>query len=152
MAHLSDSIVQREAEALIRQRVADAVGKPLAPARVKLDSGASVEVDAMAPDGSVFGEIFARQGALKGGQRHKVAADALKLITLGRTRPSAELFLAFADEQAAAYASKGTWLSEALVLWNVKVLVVDLDETVRDGIRAAQLRQVMVNPTASDTT
>jgi hypothetical protein len=133
MAHLSDSTVQQEAELLIRHRVAEHVGKAL-------------RVDGVAADESVFVEIFAHQGALKGGQRHKVATDALKLITIGRSRPDAELILAFGDD-AAAFATKGTWMSVALVAWGVKVVVVELDDSVRDDIQAAQVRQVMVNPT-----
>jgi hypothetical protein len=50
--------------------------------------------------------------------------------------------------QAAPYATKGTWMSEALATWGVKVLVVELDAEVREGIRAAQVRQQMVNPSA----
>lgn len=74
--------------------------------------------------------------------------DALKLITLGRSRPNAQLIIAFADSGAAAYATKGTWISEALATWGVKVYVVGLEPAVHDGIRAAQARQVMANPTA----
>jgi len=149
MAHQSDSSAQQGAEPLIREKVAEYIGKPLTPKTLKLDGGTSVQVDGSTSDESVFLEIFARQGALKGGQRHKVATDALKLITLGRSRPDAQLIIAFGDAEAAAYATTGTWMSEALATWNVTVLVVELEDAVRDGIRAAQARQVMVNPTAS---
>ena len=40
-------------------------------------------------------------------------------------------------------------MSEALAAWRVKVVVVQLDDSVREGIRAAQVRQIMVNPTAA---
>jgi hypothetical protein len=148
MLHQSDATVQQQAEPLIRDKVAVHIGKPLAPAAVKLESGASVQVDGVAADESAFVEISAHQGALRGGQRHKVATDALKLITLGRSRPQAQLILAFADPAAAAFATKGTWMAEALASWAVTVLVVELADDVREGIRVAQVRQVMVNPTA----
>jgi len=144
----SDSSVQSDAETLIRAKVEEHVGKSLAPARLKLPSGAVVIVDGAAEDESVLVEIFARQGTLKGGQRRKVAQDALKLITLHRSRPDAQLILAFADEAAAAYATKGTWLAEALAMWGVAVLVVELDDETRAGIKAAQVKQIMVNPGA----
>jgi hypothetical protein len=149
MSHLSDSSVQQAAESLIRKQVAEYVGKPLTPMSVKLGTGAPVQVDGVAADESVFVEIFAHHGALKGGQRHKVATDALKLITVGRRRADAQLILAFADEAAAAFATKGTWMAQALATWGVKVLVVDLEADVRAGILAAQARQVMVNPEAA---
>jgi hypothetical protein len=148
MPHQSDSSAQRNAEPLIRGKVAEHVGKSLSPATLGLDGGALVQVDGAADDESVLVEIFAHQGPLKGGQRHKVAQDALKLITLGRSRPGAQLILAFADEGAAAYASKGTWVAEALSGWGISVLVVELDQAVRAGIRDAQVRQEMVNPGA----
>lgn len=147
--HESDSGVQRDAEVLILDAVAKYVDMALAPRIVRFDSGATVQVDGAPSDESLFVEIFARQGALKSGQRKKVSQDALKLVTLGRSRPSARLILAFADEQAAAYASKGTWLSEALRTWGVEVLVVELEQTVRARIREAQVQQQMVNPAAS---
>jgi hypothetical protein len=146
--HQSDSSEQRAAEDLIRAKVAAFLGKDLQPRTMALESGARVQVDAASDDESVFVEIFARQGALKGGQRHKVATDALKLITIGRSRPGADLVIAFADEQAAAYATKGTWMAEALTSWGVRVVVVELDEGARAGLRAAQVRQQMVNPAA----
>jgi hypothetical protein len=37
--------------------------------------GASVDVDGVAEDGSVLVEVFAHQGPLKGGRRHKIATD-----------------------------------------------------------------------------
>jgi hypothetical protein len=110
---------------------------------------ASVNVDGVDADRSVFVEIFARQGALKGGQIGKVARDALKLITLRKSHPGARLLIAFADGSAAAYATTGTWISHALETWEVEVVVVELDDATRDGILAAQARQTMINPSAA---
>lgn len=59
------------------------VGVELTPRSLRLGGGARVDVDGVAPDESVFVEIFAHQGRLKGAQFHKVARDALKLITPG---------------------------------------------------------------------
>lgn len=143
--HRSDSAVQRRAEEVIRYQLAALVGKDLAPRIVTFDTGAPVQVDAVAADESVLGEIFARQGKLKGGQQKKVAIDTLKLITLGRSRPSAELILAFADKEAAAYALGKGWLAEALTTWRVRVVVIEIDDILRDEIRAAQARQEMRN-------
>jgi hypothetical protein len=155
MAHQSDSHEQRSAEPLIRERVSLAVGVELTPRSLQLDGGARVEVDGVAPDESVLVEIFAHQGRLKGAQFHKVARDALKLITLRRSRSSSRLIIAFGDPDAAACVSAGSWLSEALRTWEIEVVLVDLDDEVRTDLRAAQVRQIMVNPSgppASDMT
>jgi len=146
MAHRSDSLIQREAESLIRHKVAAVIGRQLEPATVSLDTGASVQVDGVAADESVLVEIFAHHGKLKPGQQKKVALDAFKLVTLGRSRPDAQLVLAFADDDAAAYALGKGWLSEALTSWGVEVVVIDLDEEAREKIRAAQDLQEMRNP------
>jgi hypothetical protein len=148
MAHQSDSAIQREAQELVSKQIEERVGKKLSEQTIHLDGGASVRVDGVDLDESVLVEIFAHHGPLKGGQKHKVATDALKLITLGRSRPDAELILAFADEEAAAFATKGTWMAEALAAWKVKVYVVELEGSASDGIRAAQARQEMINPEA----
>ncbi len=79
----SDSREQRAAEPLILRRVAEHLDRPLTPQTVKLASGAKVQVDGVAGDMSAFVEIFARHGALKGGQQKKVSHDALKNDRLG---------------------------------------------------------------------
>lgn len=146
VAHESDSHEQRCAEPLILAGVSAAVGVELNPRSLRLDGGARVDVDGVATDESVLVEIFAHQGPLKGGQLHKVARDALKLITLARRREQSRLIIAFGDSDAAACVSGTSWLAEALRVWRVEVLVVGLDHDVRAGLRAAQARQVMVNP------
>ncbi len=146
MAHQSDSLEQRTAEPLILAGVSKIVGVELAPRSLRLDAGARVDVDGVAPDESVFVEVFAHQGRLKGAQFHKVARDALKLITLGRSRAGSKLIIAFGDPDAAACVTGASWLSEALSSWKIEVLIIDLDDPVRAGLRDAQVRQVMVNP------
>jgi hypothetical protein len=131
---------------LILAGVAAEVEVALGPQSISLPDGAQVDVDGVADDHSVLVEVFARQGRLKGAQFHKVARDALKLITLGRVYPDARLILAFGDQEAANCVTAKSWLAEALRTWGVDVVVVELDDDVRDGLRAAQTRQVMVNP------
>ena len=146
VAHASDSLEQRTAEPLILAGLSKLVGVELAPRSLRLDGGARVDVDGAAADESVLVEIFAHQGRLKGAQFHKVARDALKLITLRRSRPSVRLIIAFGDPDAAGCVTGASWLAEALSAWEVEVLVVDLDDAVRAGLREAQVRQLMVNP------
>jgi hypothetical protein len=145
--HQSDSAEQRMAEPLILAGVARELGAiRLTPMTLTLEGGARVDVDGADEDQTTFVEIFARQGRLKGAQFHKVARDALKLITIARARPGATLAIGFGSPEAAACVTGNSWLSEALKTWGVHVIVVDLDEAVRDSILAAQARQIMVNP------
>jgi hypothetical protein len=141
----SNSEVQRRAEAVIRGRLAQTLNVPLEPRVITLAAGAPVHVDAVSPDGKQMAEIFARQGELKGGQQKKVAIDTLKLITIREEHPETELVLAFADKEAAAYATGGGWVAQALRTWNVSVEIVEIPQELRNEIRAAQGKQRMVN-------
>lgn len=137
--------MQRRAEEVIRSLLAGRLGVDLAPATIKLAAGAPVQVDAASADGRILAEIFARQGALKGGQQKKVAIDTLKLITVRHERPDTKLVIAFADPAAAAYATGGGWLAQALRTWRVDVEILDIPQHLREEILAAQAGQKMVN-------
>ncbi len=131
--HLSNSDEQRDAEPVILAGVAALLGVALEPRSLKLAGGARADVDGVAADESVFVEIFAHQGQLRGGQFHKVARDALKLITLGRARQPARLVIAFGDADAAACVTGTSWLAEALRTWSIEVVVIELDNEYETG-------------------
>jgi hypothetical protein len=151
-AHDSDSAPQRAAERLILDEVERAVGRSLSPTRLTLAGGASVDVDGVAEDQSVLVEVFAHQGALKGGQRHKIATDVLKLITIARERePKPRMVLAFAEPRLVEWSAGASWLAASIASWGVEVIVVEIHASVRSQIVAAQARQIMVNPAAPAT-
>lgn len=126
--------------------VGQQVGATVIPARVDFPGGSYANVDGVSEDPLVFVEVFAHQGPLKGGQRHKIAGDVLKLVTLGRAYPAARLVLALASHETARQVTNRGWLAEAVRTWGVEVVVVDLREDILQGLREAQARQVMVNP------
>lgn len=141
MAREGDSTEQNTAEPLILAGVEKALGMSLERRSLNLENGARVDVDGVAVDESVFVEIYAHQGPLNGGNKRKVAADALTLITIGRERPRSRLVLAFADAQVVAWATGRSWMAEALRASKIRVLAVELDEDIRALLRAAQARQ-----------
>jgi len=141
VVHQSDSSVQLAAEAKILELLQTTFGPGLKPDTIALDGTASVQVDAVSPNRTVFIEIFAHQGQLKGGQKRKIALDALKLITIGREHPDAELVIALADDAAAASLKSDSWLAVALRAWNVKVVVVALGDDTRAQLRDTQVQQ-----------
>lgn len=146
VTHPSSSHEQAAVEVLILEALGERLGAQVTPRRVDLPGGSYVNVDGVSDNPPVFVEVFAHQGALKGGQRHKVAGDVLKLATLGKAHSEARLVLAFADEIAATSVRNKGWLAEAVSTWGIEVVVVDLPAEVREGLNAAQLRQVMINP------
>ncbi len=107
MGHQSDSLEQRTAEPLILAGVSRMIGVELTPRSLRLQGGARADVDGAATDDSVLVEVFAHQGRLKGAQYHKVARDALKLITLGRSRAGSRLIIAFGDPGCRSLRDRG---------------------------------------------
>ncbi len=145
--HMSDSTVQRNAEAAIINSLAESLGTPgaLKPKRVAVPGGAFVELDASSDDDSVLVEAYARQGRLQGAQLKKVSQDILKLAFLkgDKARSASRAVIVFASEEACA--SITGWVRAAADHFRVELLVVDIPESVRVEIRAAQARLVMVN-------
>ncbi len=141
--HASDSSEQVAAEKTILAALAESIGTPLAQGAKIAVGAASVEPDGVAADESVFVEVFAHIGKLKGGQRHKVSTDALKLLAIGESRPDARLILAFADQAAAA--SVSGWRAETLKANGIEVHVIPLSTADHAKIEATQTRQKMVN-------
>jgi hypothetical protein len=142
--HASDSSVQIAAEATILTALSRAIGIPFTQGVTLPIGGAHVRPDGVAADESVFVEVFAHLGKLKGGQRHKVSTDALKLLAIRETRPNARLILAFADDAAAA--SVSGWRAQALKANGIEIHIVSLSAEARARIEAAQAKQKMVNP------
>jgi hypothetical protein len=87
VTHLSDSAVQREAEAMIVDGLGAQLGVGLLPGgRLQVGGGAHVQVDARSENGGVLVEAHARQGALKGAQLKKVGQDILKFALFASNR------------------------------------------------------------------
>jgi hypothetical protein len=139
--HPGDSTVQQSAECLMVESVAETIGVPLLKKRLQLADGVQCEVDGVSADGNVLVEAFAHQGAMRGAQLKKVSEDAFKLVTLAKGHAGMRLMVAFADDLAAKSFLGKSWKAEALRIWGVEVLVVELHGDVRAGIRDAQVRQ-----------
>lgn len=141
--HPSDARVQIAAEAIILDTLGETLGRPLNQGVAIPMGDVEVRPDGVDAERSVFVEVFAHVGKLRGGQRHKVSTDALKLLAIRAVYPEAQLILAFADGEAAA--SVSGWKAETLAANGVEVCVVDLAPAERVKIEAAQARQRMVN-------
>jgi len=105
--------------------------------------GVAIRANGAADDYSVLVEITAHVGRIKGGQIHKLAADAFKLIWAGSRLGSTRLILAVIDEGTEAYLRRPkAWLTGALEDNGVEVIRVEVPDAVRESIAAAQRRQV----------
>lgn len=139
--HASDSSEQRTAEAAIIAAVSEHVGVPLGPATIRIDD-ARVQIDGASEDRTVLVEAYARIGRLHGAQPRKLATDAFKLVWAGGKLSADRLIIAVADHEAERHLQRpGAWLTAALRDANVEVIRVDLDDTLRTSLIAAQQRQ-----------
>jgi hypothetical protein len=146
-AHKSDSAEQRRAESFAIASLSGQLGgTALAPEKLPLgDDGVRVHVDGYreGPPAIIAG-VFARQGTLKAGQKHKLMSDAIKLVALGRLHPGATLILVLTDDDAAEGIRRG-WRGAALDTLGIEVRTLPLPADVAARVLAAQTRQRMVN-------
>ncbi|GAA2736414.1 hypothetical protein GCM10009867_21050 [Pedococcus aerophilus] len=145
--HLSDSAVQRNAEGAIVEALSTQIGfeGALKPKRVAVLGGGFVQLDACSDDDSILVEAYARQGKLKGAQIKKISQDILKLALLKRDprMRDSRAIAVFASEEARD--SITGWIRSAAEQFDIELVVVDIPDVLRDEIKAAQARQVMVN-------
>ncbi len=145
--HLSDSTEQQMAEAYMLSALERELGLEFDPnASLPIDVG--VAPDAIDPNQKVVVEAYARVGAVKGGQLHKIKGDILKLALIEKNLGEGwRKIICFASEDAAKYVKGKSWVAEAARIFNVEVHVVKLPEDYKKVVVAAQTRQKMVNPT-----
>src|SRR5580658_10449489 len=146
--HLSDSTEQRTVESFALAEVSKRLGVDLLPRKLQLPGGSYVEIDG-ATEGPppVLAEVYAHQGRLKGGQFHKLLADAFKLVAARKLSfpcGHARVLLVLTDDDAARGLRSG-WRKAALKAMEVEVLVVALPPEIATTVREAQRRQEMKN-------
>lgn len=138
-----DSSEQRHAERVMLELLGERMGVVLRPRRIALDGGVRVEVDGADEALSVLVEAWAHQGPPKVAQKHKVLADAFKLLHVAATLPVApRLVLCLCDPEAAYhFTTARSWAAHALRAFAVEIAVVELPADVKAAVCAAQQRQ-----------
>jgi len=146
--HPSHSGVQSEAEKATIKLLSVQLGVPLRHEKVMLREGVAVHIDGYHEGPPlILAEVFAHQGPLKSGQRHKLMSDALKLLAASRMlrlEGEATLMLVLTDERAAEDFKRG-WRGAALDELGVEVRLVPLAPETAARVLAAQTTQRMVN-------
>jgi hypothetical protein len=142
-SHTSDSREQHQAERIMLDLLGTSLGVVLNPMRLVLDDGVRVEVDGADEERSILVEAWAHQGQPKVAQKHKVLADALKLLHIASTLPVApRLVLCLSDHDAAQhFTTARSWAAHALRGFGIEVIVVDLPPGLKASIADAQRRQ-----------
>lgn len=109
-------------------------GQPKVVPRVKLDG--------YADGGSrICVEVWAHQGEAKGSQPKKVMADMAKLVLVERLlgKQCRKVFAA-CDAECLAFL-RNSWMGQFAIEFGIECRVVDVCDTTRNAVRAAQRRQ-----------
>jgi hypothetical protein len=138
-----DSREQRHAERVMLELLGEHLGVVLRPRRILLDEGIRVEVDGADDELTILVEAWAHQGPPKVAQKHKVLADAFKLLHVAATLPSTpRLVLCLCDPEAARhFTSARSWAAHALRNFAIEVSVVEPPAEVKAAVLTAQQRQ-----------
>lgn len=142
----SDSLEQQAAEIEMLRALEAKLGLRFdSNATLPIDVG--VQPDAIDTKNKTVAEAYARIGAVKGAQLHKIKGDILKLALIGRRLGDDwRKVFCFASNEAAGYASENSWVAEAAHEFAIEVIVVEIPDDVRESVVHAQSRQRMVNP------
>ena len=138
-----DSQEQRGAEVVMLSQLSSRIHARLASHRFGTEDGLRVEVDGFSETPPVLVEIWAHIGVPKGGQKHKVLADALKLVWIDRKYLAgrARKIILFADSVAIGHFQRRSWMGAALRDLGIELLVEELPDDIRREVIAAQKRQ-----------
>lgn len=138
-----DSREQRHAERVMLDLLGERMGVVLKPRRIPLEEGVRVEIDGADDELSILVEAWAHQGPPKVAQKHKVLADALKLLHVAARLPVApRLVLCLCDPEAAHhFTTARSWAAHALRAFAIDIAVVELPADLKAAVRAAQQRQ-----------
>jgi hypothetical protein len=98
---------------------------------------------------NIIGEIYAHVGALKDGQKRKIAKDCLKLIAFEKHYNELETLekqIICVDESVEKYLNGKSWLAETFNSFDIKVIIYkELKEDHKQEIEKAQNTQAKGN-------
>lgn len=142
----SRSDEQQSAEEYILNELNDRENLQMISHKLKLRSGNSVQLDGYDQDKRVVCEIYARIGKLKGSQPDKIASDFLKMLLVDKElNVQHRKIFCFASQEASLYLSGKAWLGLAARQFEIETVVIELPDSIREGVLTAQRRQKMVN-------
>jgi len=143
--HKSDSSEQQTAEEYMLIALQDKLGANF-DSSATLPFSLGVKPDAIDPINKIVVEAYARVGAVKGAQLHKIKGDILKLALIEKKLGTGwRKIMCFASDEAAKYVLGKSWVAEAAKEFGVEIHIVHLSDEQKNKVLSAQKRQRMVN-------
>ena len=105
-----------------------------------------IQPDFYSAQEQIVGEIFAHVGKPKKAQNNKIANDILKMLLLDKISKIAHRKIVVVCDKEEQKALQGqSALSESIRQFGIEVLLVDVDDKIKQQIMNAQDRQKMIN-------
>ena len=147
--HKSSSHVQMLAEDIIFQEVEKILDTKFEKNKklyMANNSYTYIQPDFYSWEASIVGEIFAHIGKSKKAQYNKISNDILKMLLLEKKsgKQFRKIIVVCDDIEYQQLQGKSV-LAESIREFGIEIMCIDLDETLRMNILAAQERQKMTN-------
>lgn len=138
----SNSDVQLEAERIIGNLLSEYLNINLEFNKKIILGQTHVIVDAYSKLESILGEIFAHIGKLKVAQQSKVQNDILKMIYIDKkTGIQHRKLIVVCDSDLYDQLHNGSWKSDVINEFGIKVIKIEIPQEIRDKIIKAQGKQ-----------
>jgi len=145
----SDSTEQQLIESVILERLVKQECLRVEQ-NVKISIGQShlshIDPDFISREDRIIGEIYVHVGSMKKAQANKIANDILKMILLEKIEDCKyRKLLVVCDDAVKKQLTGYSYLSECIRQFEVEIIYIPLTDEERRTIKAAQIRQRMVN-------
>ena len=134
---------QQAAESIILEQVAQHLSLNGIPVTLEANPTEwGIKLDGYCPEPLTFVEVWARIGKAKPAQRHKIMNDCSKLLLAEKRagQPARKILAVVCDEAISFLQGKG-WQQQFAREFGIEIVTVQVPETVKESIRAAQERQ-----------
>ena len=145
----SSSIEQVKAEDIIFSLVEQKLGVLLEKNPMlyfSINKYSYIQPDFYSAQEQIVGEIFAHIGKPKKAQNNKIANDILKMLLLDKISKTVHRkILVVCDKEELKALQGQSALSESIRQFGIEVLLVEIDDKIKQQIMDAQDRQKMIN-------
>lgn len=141
---LSDSTQQRKAEKEQIQRVSMLLNIPdlreNPTLQFKSDASVTIKPDFYSESAGVIGEIHTHYGKMRVGQRHKLAADILKMLLFEEDlKKELKKYIIVCSEAEKRYLEGNSYIAKAVKMHHINVVYIPLDAEREEKVRKAML-------------
>lgn len=142
MEHISDSLVQRDIEKIIVEKLAISHNCTFSRKR----DGSKFEFDFFNEEKKIIGEIYAGIDKISPGSKKKVITDCFKLVAAEKKFGGEwNKYIVFVDEKIKKSFEGESWIKESIKLFGIELETEPLSNEDENKLREAKKRQQQGN-------